>query len=401
MDYIVGEKPRSGVSYYLAGIGYVATEILFPESGTDVALMAIGGAATKGAKLASAEAKAGENLASITESQYKNLTCSFRGDMQVKTNHGYTPIQQISVGDWVYSLNETTGNGSYKQVLAQYSNPYKETVYVTVRSKTGQEQTIVSNKIHPYFTVPYNDVPQSSEGHVYHGVVKGGKWVDASNLKAGYKLLVSNNEWYEVISVDIKLEALQAYNLTVDTNHTYFIKGLNVNLDGVWVHNNCDRTKPPAGQQVSGGNPSVKNDPYHPDTVNNRQLTVEQKQAWMDSLPKTIENQPIMVNDRIVRTNVNLEPTLQRILNNQPSSALKDGKVYGNGTNPKLPNGPTYTEWVVPTQGVNGRGPQRIVVGSDGSMWYSPNHYGDIRPDMSRPISQTNKPYGITWRKLK
>jgi len=74
----------------------------------------------------------------------------------------------LSVGDWVYSLNETTGNGSYKQVLAQYSNPYKETVYVTVRSKTGQEQTIVSNKIHPYFTVPYNDVPQSSEGHVYH-----------------------------------------------------------------------------------------------------------------------------------------------------------------------------------------------------------------------------------------
>ncbi|MFP9045380.1 ribonuclease domain-containing protein, partial [Enterococcus faecalis] len=73
-------------------------------------------------------------------------------------------------------------------------------------------------------------------------------------------------------------------------------------------------------------------------------------------------------------------------------SGGKDGKVYGNGTNPKLPNGPTYTEWVVPTQGVNGRGPQRIVVGSDGSMWYSPNHYGDIRPDMSRPISQTNKP---------
>ena len=62
LDYIVGEKPRSGASYYLAGIGYVATEILFPESGTDVALMAIGGAATKGVKLASAEAKAAEKL---------------------------------------------------------------------------------------------------------------------------------------------------------------------------------------------------------------------------------------------------------------------------------------------------------------------------------------------------
>ena len=84
----------------------------------------------------------------------------------------------------------------------------------------GEEQTIVSNKIHPYFTVPLNDVPPSSEGHIYKGTVQGGKWVDASNLKAGYKLLGSNNEWYEVVSVLVKPEALQAYNLTVDTNHT-------------------------------------------------------------------------------------------------------------------------------------------------------------------------------------
>ncbi|WP_429773912.1 polymorphic toxin-type HINT domain-containing protein, partial [Acinetobacter bereziniae] len=297
LDYIVGEKPRSGASYYLAGIGYVATEILFPESGTDVALMAIGGAASKGAKLASAEAKAGENLASITENQYKHLTCSFRGDMQVKTNNGYTPIQQISVGDWVYSLNETTGKGSYKQVLAQYSNPYKETVYVTVKSKAGQQQTIVSNKIHPYFTVPYNDVPQSSEGHVYHGVVKGGKWVDASNLKAGYKLLVSNNEWYEVVKVDVKSQALQAYNLTVDTNHTYFIKGLNVNLDGVWVHNNCNLDdiqnikygkaeivqKPNGSLEVNYTNAAGTNLKWTPQTEKDIQRSIDSKSKSTES----------------------------------------------------------------------------------------------------------------------
>ena len=31
LDYIVGEKPRLGASYYSAGIGYVATDMLFPE----------------------------------------------------------------------------------------------------------------------------------------------------------------------------------------------------------------------------------------------------------------------------------------------------------------------------------------------------------------------------------
>lgn len=32
---------------------------------------------------------------------------------------------------------------------------------------------------------------------------------------------------------------LSAYNLTVETDYTYFIKGANSDLDGVWVHNDC------------------------------------------------------------------------------------------------------------------------------------------------------------------
>jgi len=51
--------------------------------------------------------------------------------------------------------------------------------------------------------------------------------------------------------------------------------------------------------------------------------------------------------------------------------------------------------------GANRRRLQRIVEGSDGSMWYSPNHYGQSRPDPNKAISPSNKPYGNTWRKLK
>ena len=35
------------------------------------------------------------------------------------------------------------------------------------------------------------------------------------------------------------LGKLSAYNLTVETDYTYFIKGANSDLDGVWVHNDC------------------------------------------------------------------------------------------------------------------------------------------------------------------
>ena len=68
--------------------------------------------------------------------------------------------------------------------------------------------------------------------------------VDAQNLKAGYKLLSENNRWQTVKGVTIKAEKLSAYNLTVETDHTYFIKGTNSDLDGVWVHNNCWNSLP-------------------------------------------------------------------------------------------------------------------------------------------------------------
>jgi filamentous hemagglutinin len=39
-----------------------------------------------------------------------------------------------------------------------------------------------------------------------------------------------------------------------------------------------------------------------------------------------------------------------------------------------------YREFVHPTPGVNGAGLQRIVTGSGGEIWYSPNHYKTFIP---------------------
>ena len=177
------------------------------------------------------------NVAKATE-QLK--TCSFRGDMEVKTEQGYKPIQSIKVGDKVYAKNELTGQMSYQHVQAHYNNPYDFTVYVEVIDEQGKHQTIVSNKIHPFFTqVNQGELVASSEGHFYKGEIQNAQWVDAQNLKAGYKLLSENNQWQTVKDVSIKAEKLSAYNLTVENDHTYFIKGANSDSDGVWVHNEC------------------------------------------------------------------------------------------------------------------------------------------------------------------
>ena len=197
-------------------------------------------AVLKGSASSTASDIASNTLETVKNSRVKGLTCSFRGDMEVKTEQGYKPIESIKVGDKVYAKNELTGQMTYQRVQAHYNNPYDFTVYVEVIDEQGKHQTIVSNKIHPFFTqVNQGELVPSSEGHHYNGEIQNAQWVDAQNLKAGYKLLSENNHWQTVKGVTIKAEKLSAYNLTVETDHTYFIKGANSDLDGVWVHNNC------------------------------------------------------------------------------------------------------------------------------------------------------------------
>ena len=190
---------------------------------------------------------------------HKTVTCSFRGDMEVKTEQGYKPIQSIKVGDKVYAKNELTGQMTYKRVQAHYNNPYDFTVYVEVIDEQGKHQTIVSNKIHPFFTqVTQGERVPSSEGHHYNGEIQNAQWVDAQNLKAGYKLLSANNHWQTVKGITIKAEKLSAYNLTVETDHTYFIKGANSDVDGVWVHNDCYLNLPDSAVKNKDGTFSYK-----------------------------------------------------------------------------------------------------------------------------------------------
>ena len=143
----------------------------------------------------------------------------------VKTADGYKAIARIRAGDRVFAKDEASGETGYKPVTAQYGNPYQETVYIEVSDGLGKIQTLVSNRIHPF----YSD----------------GKWIKAEDLKAGSRLFAENGAEQTVQSVTVKLEPLQAYNLTVADWHTYFVKGDKAETEGVWVHNECPYGKSP------------------------------------------------------------------------------------------------------------------------------------------------------------
>ena len=173
-------------------------------------------AAAKAAKLAKAT-KPGK--AAVSGDFSKSYTCSFHGSTLVKTADGYKAIARIRVGDRVFAKDEASGETGYKPVTARYGNPHQETVYIEVSDGLGKIQTLVSNRIHPF----YSD----------------GKWIKAEDLKAGSRLFAENGAEQTVQSVTVKPEPLQAYNLTVADWHTYFVKGDKAETEGVWVHNAC------------------------------------------------------------------------------------------------------------------------------------------------------------------
>ncbi|HFB0509311.1 TPA: HINT domain-containing protein, partial [Neisseria gonorrhoeae] len=112
----------------------------------------------------------------------------------VKTADGYKAIARIRAGESVLSKDEASGKTGYKPVTARYGNPYQETVYIEVSDGIGNSQTLISNRIHPF----YSD----------------GKWIKAEDLKAGSRLYSESGRTQTVRNTVVKPKPLKAYNLT-------------------------------------------------------------------------------------------------------------------------------------------------------------------------------------------
>ncbi|MBA4016667.1 MAG: hypothetical protein C0483_05715 [Pirellula sp.] len=78
----------------------------------------------------------------------------------------------------------------------------------------------------------------------------------------------------------------------------------------------------------------------------------------------------------IYRGEIDLGPSLERVAAGRKLRFSHDGTTFQNreGRLPRKAPG-YYEEWVVPTPGEGGPGPQRLVVGADGDVWYTPDHY--------------------------
>ncbi len=83
----------------------------------------------------------------------------------------------------------------------------------------------------------------------------------------------------------------------------------------------------------------------------------------------------------IYQGDIDLEPTLDRIAEGKLLDRFPhDGSTFQNRER-KLPRQPPgyYKEYVVPTPGQNGPGPQRLVIGKDDETYYTHDHYKTFR----------------------
>lgn len=157
---------------------------------------------------------------------------ALHGDTLVPTQSGNKAIKDIQVGDLVLSKDEATNQVSYQSVSHQYSKHYPQTVHLTIADQQGNTQTITTNQTHPFFAQTDNPIPPS-KGYVYQGSIDGADWVDASNLKAGDKLLSQDGSWQAIQSVQISNTPFTTYHLTVNNSHTHFVSADNGKY-GVW-----------------------------------------------------------------------------------------------------------------------------------------------------------------------
>ena len=139
-------------------------------------------------------------------------TSCFVAGTPVLTEDGDKPIEDVTVGDYVWAWDEATGTTELKQVVETYVNETSELTHIFVN---GEE--IVATPTHPFYCP-----------------VKG--WTDAAHLRAGDILVLVNGEYVVVEKIQHELleNPVKVYNFQVQDYHTYYVAE-----SGVLVHNRC------------------------------------------------------------------------------------------------------------------------------------------------------------------
>jgi RHS repeat-associated protein len=137
----------------------------------------------------------------------------FTGDTLVSTENGLKRIDEIEIGDKVWSYNIETGELELKEVQNVFVKENNEILHLT----TSNGETIDTTTNHPFY-------------------VEEKGWIAAGDLEIGDVVYTIDGEEAEITEMVIEkfAEPVIVYNLEVEDFHTYFVGNAEV-----LVHNNC------------------------------------------------------------------------------------------------------------------------------------------------------------------
>ena len=145
-------------------------------------------------------------------------------------------IEDIQVGDLVYSYDTITGTVEQKEVTAVFVRESDHIDYLTIADEYGTMQVIETTDSHPFWVVTDEpDLERAARTVVdengvtlYHENLESGLngyWVEAKDLREGDVFLGANDELSTLVAKErVQFDAtIRVYNFTVDGNHDYFI----------------------------------------------------------------------------------------------------------------------------------------------------------------------------------
>jgi hypothetical protein len=131
---------------------------------------------------------------------------SFAASTGVQMADGTTkPIDHVKIGDKVTATDPTTGKTSARTVTALHLNQDTQLTDLSLQDANGHTTIVHTTQHHPFYD------------NTLH------KWVDATQLRTGDQLLSLTGQTVTVTSVRSFTDLRPMYNLTIDTDHTYYV----------------------------------------------------------------------------------------------------------------------------------------------------------------------------------
>jgi hypothetical protein len=162
------------------------------------------------------------------EPECKGPSCArpdkcFAPGTPVHTEGGLVAIEELRVGDLVWSRDDETGEEGYRPITRVFVTPDQPLLWLALEDSEGSTEVLEVTPQHPFRT-----------GH---------GWVAARDLRAEDEVVRAGGGWLRVTDAGATSRRSTVFNFEVEEFHTYF-----VGHGAAWVHNDCPDEAEPGGQ---------------------------------------------------------------------------------------------------------------------------------------------------------